>query len=139
MLSVRQCLSNLVIQALRHDALFTLALPRVSFLYTYSRLYLSTHLVAPQVFYALLFQQFYPKHPASFHLANIHNYFCIARKDCPSLLPLCYFPHTVSYLSKEINPFLLHLFLPSAVRYPSVIRSFSVLQSDNGPLIGRMR
>ena len=76
---------------------------------------------------------------ASFHLANIHNYFCIARKDCPSLLPLCYFPHTVSYISTGINPFLLHLFLPSADRYPTVIRSFSVLQSDNGPLIGRMR
>ena len=142
-MSVRYCYSRFI---LLHDALFTCP-PTCTFFctlthsctHTYSRLYLATHLIAHQVIHALLFQNFYHKYHDSFHLANIYIYFRIARKDCTSLLPLYCSPHTVSYLSTEINPFLLHLFLPSAVRYPTVIRPFSVLQSDNGPLIGRMR
>ena len=43
---------------------------------------------------ALLFWQFYPKHPASFHLANIHNYFSIARKGGISFVAYVLLPHT---------------------------------------------
>ena len=137
MISVRQCLSGIVIHALLHDALFTCP-PTCTFFctlthsctHTYSRLYLATHLIAHQVIHALLFQHFYHKHHDSFHLANIHIYFRIARKDCSSLLPLYCSPHTVSYLSKEINSFLLHptcfvftFCRPLSDRYPIVFRS----------------
>lgn len=77
---------------------------------------------------ALLFWQFYPKHPASFHLANIHNYFSIARKGGISFVAYVLLPHT-QLSTYWHNFFLLHLFLPSA----SVVRPLSVLQSDNGP------